>query len=113
MMDVIDPVLIWAYILVGIAAVLTIFLPVPQVIENPKSAIGIAVGILAFVIVILVSYLFASEYMDPRLILPGQAPPGEGIAKFADINIISVYIMLFATIFVTIGASIAKVLKMR
>jgi glucan phosphoethanolaminetransferase (alkaline phosphatase superfamily) len=113
MMAVINPMLVWSYILVGIAAVLTVFLPIPQVIDNPKSAIGIAVGILAFAVVILVSYLFSSTDLHPSLVLPGQAPPSDNTVKFSDINLISVYIMLSATILVTIGASIANVLKMR
>jgi hypothetical protein len=111
MMAVINPMLIWSYVLVGIAAVLTIFLPIPQVIENPKSAIGIATGLLAFVVVIVISYLFASG--EQLSFTPGHAPVSESTIKFADVNLISVYIMLFATIFVTIGASIANVLKMR
>jgi hypothetical protein len=113
MMAVINPMLVWSYILVGIAAVLTVFLPIPQVVDNPKSAIGIAIGILAFIVVILISYLFASTDLHPSLILPGQLPPSDDTVKFADINLISVYIMLSATILVTIGASIANVLKMR
>jgi hypothetical protein len=111
MMKAIDPMLIWSYVLVGIAAVLTIFLPIPQVIENPKSAVGIAVGLLAFAVVIVVSYLFAKG--DPLPFTPGHAPVSEGTIKFADINLISVYIMLFAAILVTIGASVVNVLKMR
>jgi hypothetical protein len=113
MMAVINPMLVWSYILVGIAAVLTVFLPIPQVIDNPKSAIGIAVGILAFAVVILVSYLFASTELHTSLTLPGQAPPPPNTVKFADINLISVYIMLSAAILVTIGASVANILKMR
>jgi hypothetical protein len=111
MMTVINPVLVWSYVLVGIAAVLTIFLPVPQVIENPKSAVGIAVGILAFALVIFIAYLFASG--EPLNFNPGHPPVSEGTIKFTDVNLISVYIMLSATILVTIGASVANVLKMR
>jgi hypothetical protein len=111
MMAAINPMLIWSYVLVGIAAVLTVFLPIPQVIENPKSAIGIAVGILAFALVVVISYLFASG--EPLNFNPGHPPVSEGTIKFTDVNLISVYIMLSATILVTIGASIANVLKMR
>jgi hypothetical protein len=111
MMAVIDPMLIWSYVLVGIAAVLTVFLPVPQLVENPKSAAGIAIGILALAVVIIVSYLFASG--EQLNFTPGHPAVSENTIKFADVNIISVYIMLFATILVTIGASIANVLKMR
>ncbi|MDR1341281.1 MAG: hypothetical protein LBK58_14690 [Prevotellaceae bacterium] len=113
MMEVINPMLVWSYILIGIAAVLTIFLPIPQMIENPKSAIGILVGILAFVVVVGVSYLFASEYLDPRLILPGQEVPSEGTVKFSDVNLISTYIMLGATILVTLASSVVNFLKLR
>jgi uncharacterized membrane protein YedE/YeeE len=111
MMAAINPMLIWSYILVGIAAVLTVFLPIPQVIENPKSAVGILVGLLAFAAVIVVSYLFASG--EQLTFTPGHAPVSEGTIKFADVNLISVYIMLFATILVTVGASIVNFLKMR
>jgi hypothetical protein len=111
MMIAINPMLIWSYILVGIAAILTVFLPIPQVIENPKSAIGILVGIVAFAIVVGVSYLFAKGEQLP--FTPGHPEVSEGTIKFADVNLISIYIMLFATILVTIGASIANVLKMR
>jgi hypothetical protein len=111
MMAVINPMLLWSYGLVGVAAVLTIFLPVPQVIENPKSAIGIAVGILAFALVVVIAYFFASG--EPLNFNPGHPPVSEGVIKFTDVNLISVYIMLSVTILVTIGASIANVLKMR
>ena len=111
MMAAINPMLVWSYVLVGVAAVLTIFLPIPQVIENPKSAIGIAVGILAFALVIAIAWLFASG--EPLKFNPGHPPVSEGTIKFTDVNLISVYIMLSATVLVTIGASIANVLKMR
>ncbi|MDR0385004.1 MAG: hypothetical protein LBH60_02880 [Prevotellaceae bacterium] len=111
MMDVINPMLIWTYILIGIAAVLTVFLPIPQMIKNPKSAIGILVGLLAFVVVVGTSYLFASG--EPLPFIPGHAPVSEGIIKFTDINLISTYIMLGATIFVTLATSVLNVLKMR
>jgi hypothetical protein len=111
MMEVITPMLVWSYILVGIAAVLAIFLPVPQVIENPKSAMGILVGIVAFVVVVGASYLFASGEQIP--FTPGHEPVSEGTLKFTDVNVISIYIMLGATILVTIASSVVNILKMR
>jgi hypothetical protein len=111
MMEVINPMLVWSYILVGIAAVLSIFLPVPQVIENPKSAIGIFVGIVAFVVVVGISYLFASPEQLP--FNPGHPPVSGETIKFADVNLISTYIMLGATILVTIGSSVVNILKLR
>ncbi|MDR1593533.1 MAG: hypothetical protein LBS43_03470 [Prevotellaceae bacterium] len=111
MMDVINPMLIWSYILVGIAAVLAVFLPVPQMIENPKSALGILGGLVAFAVVIGVSYLFSSN--DPLPFLPGHPPVSEGTIKFTDVNLITTYIMLVATIVVMVASSIANIFKMR
>lgn len=111
LVGVIDPLFIWVYILVAITALLAVFLPLPQVAENPKSAAGILVGLLGFVAVVGLSYLFANS--EPLPFTPGHAPVGEGIIKFADVNLIAVYIMLLATILVTIGTSIWNVFKLR
>jgi hypothetical protein len=111
MLNVIDPILVWSYILVGIAAVLAVFLPVPHVIENPKSAIGIFVGIVAFIVVVGISYLFASAEQLP--FTPGHPPVSDGTIRFADVNLISTYIMLGATILVTLASSVVNILKIR
>ncbi|MDR1582549.1 MAG: hypothetical protein LBS55_04695 [Prevotellaceae bacterium] len=111
MQDVINPMLIWSYILVGIAAILTVFLPVPQMIENPKSALGILGWLVAFALVIGVSYLFSSS--EPLPFLPGHHPVSEWTIRFTDVNLISTYIMLGATILVMVVTSIASILKMR
>jgi hypothetical protein len=113
MMDVINPMMIWSYILVAIAAIIALCLPIPQMIENPKSAVGVLGGVLALGAVIGISYLFSSGYLDSRLVLPTQEAPGTGIVKFADVNLISTYIMLGATILVMIASSIINVVKMR
>ena len=111
LMAVINPMLIWAYILVGVAAALAVFMPVPQVARNPKSALGIAAGFLGFVVVVGLAYLFAAG--DPLPFTPGHEPVTEGTIKFADVNIIAVYIMLFSTILVTLGASVWNMFKLR
>ncbi|MDR2465868.1 MAG: hypothetical protein LBD35_00630 [Prevotellaceae bacterium] len=111
MMSVIDPMLILAYVLVGLAALLAVFLPVPQVVGNPKSAVGIVIGIVCLGVVIGLSFAFASVEQLP--FTPGHAPVSDETLKFADVNIISVYIMLAATIVVTLGASLANMIKLR
>jgi hypothetical protein len=111
MMAAINPMLIWSYILVGIAAAAAIFLPLPQVIENPKSALGILAGLVAFVVVIGLAYAFASGEQLP--FTPGHAEVSEGTIKFTDVNLIAVYIMLGATILVTLATSILNIFKLR
>jgi hypothetical protein len=111
MLDVISPLLIWVYILVGITAVLAIFLPIPYMIKNPKSATGILTGLVAFGLVVGIAYLFSSG--DPLPFIPGHPPVSEGMIKYTDVNLISVYIMLGATIFVTVASSIVNIFKLR
>lgn len=111
MMNAINPMFIWTYILIGLTALLAIVLPIPQVIQNPKSAIGIAVGILGFVLVVGIAYALASGAALP--FAPGHAEVDESTIKFADVNIISTYIMLGAAIVVTVATSIWNVIKMR
>jgi hypothetical protein len=111
MMAVINPMLVWSYILVGIAAVVAVFLPLPQVIENPKSAIGILIGLVAFIVVVGLAYVFAVG--DALPFPPGHDPVSEGAIKFTDVNLIAVYIMLGATILVTLVTSALNVLKLR
>jgi hypothetical protein len=111
MMKVIAPMLTWAYILAGIAAVLTIFLPIPQMIENPKSAMGILGGIAALGLVIGIAYLFSSS--DPLPFISGHPPVSEWTIKFTDVNLISTYIVLGATILVMVASSIVNFVKMR
>jgi hypothetical protein len=111
MLAAIDPLLVWSYILVGITAVVAVFLPLPQVVQNPKSALGILVGLVAFVVVIGLAYAFASG--APLTFTPGHPEVSEGTIKFTDVNLIAVYIMLGATILVTLATSILNFVKLR
>jgi hypothetical protein len=102
---------LWALILVVVTTLLAIFLPVPQLIDSPKSALGIGIGIGALVVVVLIAFLLSKS--DPLPFTPGHAAVSEGTVKFADVNLISVYIMLGLTILATLGASILGILKTR
>ena len=55
-----DTVLIWAYILFGIAAIAAIIFPLINVIKNPASAKNILIVLLVFGILITISYLLSS-----------------------------------------------------
>jgi hypothetical protein len=111
MMAAINPMLVWSYILVGIAAAAAVLLPLPQVIQNPKSALGILAGLVAFAVVVGLAYAFASG--DPLPFTQGHDAVSEGTIKFTDVNLIAVYIMLGATILVTLATSIINIFKLR
>ncbi|MDR1897777.1 MAG: hypothetical protein LBR10_13410 [Prevotellaceae bacterium] len=111
MVSVINPIFVWSYILVGITALLAILLPVPQVIKSPKSALGIFVGLVGLAIVIVLSILFANG--DQLPFTPGHDPVSESTIKFADMNIISIYIILGAAILVTLVTSVVNIIKQK
>lgn len=96
MLGVISPLFIWMYVLIAVTALLAVLLPVPHVIENPKSGKGILVGIVGFLVVIGLAYLFAS---------------GEGELKFAGINLIAIYLMLGGTVLSLIVSSAYNFIK--
>jgi hypothetical protein len=96
MLSVVNPVFVWMYVLIGITALLSILLPIPYVIENPKSGKGILVGIVGFVIVVGISYALGKT--DALPFTPGHDPVSEGTLKFADVNLFSMYLMIAGTI---------------
>ena len=53
--------MIWAYILFGIAALAAIVIPLINVIKNPASAKNILIVVLVFAVIIGVSYLLSSN----------------------------------------------------
>ncbi|MDR2563509.1 MAG: hypothetical protein LBC98_06145 [Prevotellaceae bacterium] len=96
MLGVISPLFLWMYALIGVTALLSVFLPVPHVVENPKSGKGVLIGIAGFLAVIGLAYIIAS---------------GEGELKFAGINLIAIYLMLGGTVLSLIVSSIYNFIK--
>lgn len=111
MMGVLEPMFIWAYILIALAIFAAIILPIPALLKNPRGLKGIVFGILGFGAVILVAWLLSNG--DPLPFTPGHAPVSEGEIKFADMNIISIYIMFTLTVLALIGSTIVSKLRSR
>ena len=96
MLSVVNPVFVWMYVLIGITALLSILLPIPHVVENPKSGKGILVGIVGFLIVVGIAYALSKT--DNLPFTPGHDPVSKGTLKFADVNLFSMYLMLTGTV---------------
>ena len=56
-----ENMIIWAYILFGIAAIAAIIFPLINLIKNPINAKNVLIVILIFAVIIGVSYLLASS----------------------------------------------------
>ncbi|MDR0559161.1 MAG: hypothetical protein LBG92_03260 [Prevotellaceae bacterium] len=111
LVKVINPMFVWVYVLVAVTILLIIAFLIMQVIENPKLAIGILVGLLGLGAVGGLSLLLAKSEALP--FTPGHDPVSDWTIIFADVNIIAVYIMLGATILVMAGTSIWNIFKLR
>lgn len=103
--------IVWAYVLTGLAAGLTVIFPVVQMISNPKNAKKGLIGVLALAAVILVSYLASSGELlgiiDPELI-EYDTP---NTLKYAGTMLYTNYLLAGIAIVVMVYSEISKVFK--
>ncbi|KQM08716.1 MAG: hypothetical protein AL399_05790 [Candidatus [Bacteroides] periocalifornicus] len=94
-MNATEPILIWTYVLLAIAAVAAIIFPLIQVVRNPRNALKLLVSVGALGLVILISYLLASG--DPIKVATANSNPdfsNRTVLLTTDTGIIATYIML-------------------
>ena len=103
MMNVINPMFIWIYVLIILTALAAIVLPIPHMLKHPKSLIRMAFGIVAFGVVILIAYLLSSA--EPLPFPPGHDIVTEGTLRFSDVNLYTMYIMFALTIITVLFSS--------
>lgn len=90
MVSAVDPLFIWTYILVAIAIIALIIVPLPYMLSNPKTMKKFGLGIVALGVVILLAFMLSSD--NPMPFIEGAATKNEW-SRWADVNIISMYIM--------------------
>ena len=94
-MNATEPILVWTYVLLAIAAVAAIIFPLIQVVRNPRNALKLLVSVGALGLVILISYLLASG--DPIKVATASSNPdfsNRTVLLTTDTGIIATYIML-------------------
>ena len=94
-MNATEPILVWTYVLLAIAAVAAIIFPLIQVVRNPRNALKLLVSVGALGLVILISYLLASG--DPIKVATANSNPdfsNRTVLLTTDTGIIATYIML-------------------
>ena len=68
----VDLLLKWAYIMVGIAIAVVVIGLIIGILRNPKSFIGLGIGLVAVAVFCLLAYFFASG--TPAIGLTGMEP---------------------------------------
>lgn len=111
MMSALGPMTVWVTVLLILTVAVTVLLPIPELVKNPKSALGMLGGLAALGLVVLISYLMADGSQLP--FTPGHAPVSESTIIFADVNMTSCYIMLGATILTLVATGIIDFIKLR
>lgn len=109
-----DPLIYWMYILLAITVVVTIVAAVFQFASNfmnePKASIRSLLGLLALVIVLIVSWAMGSEQ---TLSMQGYSGT-ENVPfwlKLTDMFLYTIYFLMGATVLLIFGFSIAKKFK--
>lgn len=106
----VDGIIWWTYLLLGVSIITLICLSVYTMINNAKSLkkTGIILGIT--VVLVLVSYLLASG--SPVEVNVAEAPTPQTL-KMTDTGLILTYILFGASIVLLIGGGIYNAIKNR
>ncbi len=103
--------IIWAYILTGLAIGLTIIFPVIQMVSHPKNAKKGLMGVLALVVILGIAYLFASGEVLGIKNLELVKYDVPSTLKYAGMMINSIYILAIIAIVSMVYSEVAKVFK--
>lgn len=109
-----DPLIYWMYILLAIAVLVTVAAAIFQFVTNfmdsPKSAIRSLLGLVALVLVLIISWSIGS---DQTLVMQGYSGT-ENVPfwlKLTDMFLYTIYFLMGATILLILGFGIAKKFK--
>ncbi|PLX15596.1 MAG: hypothetical protein C0597_08710 [Marinilabiliales bacterium] len=103
--------IIWAYILTGLAVGFTVIFPIVQMITNPKNAKKGLLGIVALVVVLAIAYVLSSSDLlgitKPELV-KFDTP---STVKYAGMMINSIYILAVIAIGSMVYTEASKIFK--
>jgi len=102
-------VLIWAYILFALTALVTIIFPVINIILNPKSGKTVLIGLIGFAVLFIIAYSMASGYNEGTVYETFNI--SEAKSKFIGGMLNSTYILAALAVLAIVYSSISSVFK--
>ncbi len=105
----VDLMLIWGYILLGIAVAAVIILPLLNLVKNPKGAVRSLVGLAIVVVLAGICYALSSD--TPVVNSAGGFFEDSTVLKISDTGLYLTYIALAVAILVAIGGEIRNAFK--
>jgi NADH:ubiquinone oxidoreductase subunit 6 (subunit J) len=109
-MDTYDILLYGSYLLIGLGALMAILLPLFKSLDNPKSLLKTAVGIVGIVVLFFIAYSVSSNEVLPKFEAdPFNLTPGG--SQFVGGMLITTYILSLATIGSILVTEVTKAAK--
>lgn len=102
--------IVWAYILAIIAAASVIIFPLVNLVMNPKNAKGALVGIVALVVVIIISYLCASDVI-PVWEGSEEFEITSSMSKYVGTGLFCMYLLMGITVVSLLFTEFSKIFK--
>jgi len=108
-----DIMMYWAYILIGLAAVAAIIFPLIKMVTNPKDAVKTLISFAVVAVFVFIAYTLADDTVYTTAELPGYdgADNVPGTLKFAGTMLWTTYLLFFGVIASILYAEISKVFK--
>ena len=104
-----DILIYWAYFLVILTAVITIFFPIAFLIMNPKGSIKIFISLGLMVVIAIIAYSLSDTGLSDHKLETLKTTANT--AKLVGAGLIFTYIMASLTVLAIIYASISKIFK--
>lgn len=106
-----DIALIWAYILLLITAIAALVFPLISVLSNPRGLIRLAVVLAGAVVLVLISYLMASDTPIDIIGYTGTSNSDPGTLKMVDTTLFVTYILFGLALLSILYAIISRSFK--
>jgi hypothetical protein len=106
-----DIALMWAYVLILITLIAAIVFPLIAVISNPKALIRLVIVLAGFAVLVVVSYLLASDTAMEIIGYDGTGNSDPGTLKMVDTVLFVTYMLFGLALGSILYAIISKVFK--
>ena len=103
-----DLIIYWCYTLFGLGAAAAIILPIINLGKNPAGAKGALIGLIALVLVFVISYMIAGDEMLPKYEAFIDGPED---SRKVGMGLIAFYILALGAIGAVVYSSISKMIK--
>ncbi len=107
--QILNPFLIIAYIATIFCAFLALVFPAIQLIQSPKKALRILIGIVVIALLWFISYSLSTGTLDADFLLKNNT--SDKVARYVGAGLICTYIIFGITIISAIYSEISKALK--